>query len=181
MKKTFLAYSISALFSLTIVTGSDAQTSNAGSVPKLSSSEEYTSFNEEARSRSGTPVLLNEVNTKAQRNFVRDYKHISAATWFKLEDGFVVYFIDKDVNTRVAYDKKGNYLWTIRDYTENKLAFEIRDLVKSKYYDLSIYHIDEVKSNDGIVYMIKLEGKTTWKIIKVSGGEMTVVNDYVKN
>ena len=181
MKKTFLAYSISALLSLIIVNGSDAQTSNTGSAAKPLSPAEYTSFNDKAHLASNTPALLNEVNTKAQRNFVREYKDISETTWFKLDDGFVVYFTDKDVNTRVAYDKKGNYIWTIRDYAEDKLAFEIRDLVKSKYYDLNIFHVDEVKSNDGILYLIKLEGKTTWKTIRVTGGEITVLNDYVKN
>jgi len=178
MKKIVLAYSITALLIMIMINGSHAQSANAG----MASTSEYFSFSDDANAANGfTPVFLNDINTKAMRNFARDYKNTSLATWFKLKDGFVVYFTDKGINVRVAYDRKGNYLWTIRDYTEDKLPFEIRDLVKTKYYDLNIFHIAEVRSDGGIAYTIKLEGKTTWRIIKVVDGEMTVLNDYVKN
>jgi len=176
MKKTFLAYTTAAALSLTIV-NAHGQSSNA-----QTASSEYASLGSEMNSAtSSSPVSVKEVSTKAQKNFTRDYKNISGTTWYNLKDGFVVYFTDKGINMRVAYDKKGNYMWTIRNYGEDKLPFEVRDLVKSKYYDLNIHDIDEVSANGGTAYTIKLEGKTTWKIIKVTDGEVTVVKDYVKN
>ena len=177
MKKTFLAYSIAATLSLTTINAA-AQTSNL----PVQSTAEYTSFSNDPGPANGMAAAsTSEVNIKAMKNFTRDYKNPSSTTWFKLQDGFVVYFTQKEIAMRVAYDKKGNYLWTIRNYSENELPFEVRDLVKSRYYDFTIHHIDEVKSNEGIAYTIKLEGKTTWKTIKVVNSEMTVINDYVKN
>jgi len=177
MKKTFFAHSIAGLLSLTIVNNSFAQSLNSGS----SSSAEYAVVNDVTQlATSSASLFINDVSTKAQRNLARDYKNPSA-TWYKLNDGFVAYFTEKEINTRVGYDKKGNYQWTIRDYAEDKLPSDIRHIVKSEYYDLNIYHIDEVKTDRSLVYIIKLEGKTTWKTVKVADGEMAVLNDYVKN
>lgn len=178
MKKTFLAYSISALLSLTAVSHSFAQGSNSSSTAQPSSFE-YGSFTEAGQLPTGS-LFINEVSTKAQRNFVRDFKNAAGTTWYKLNDGFVAYFTQNETNTRVGYDKKGNYMWTIQDYAEDKLPFDIRHIVKSAYYDLTIHHVDEVKTDRSLVYIIKLEGKATWKTVKVADGEMTVLNDYVK-
>jgi hypothetical protein len=57
----------------------------------------------------------------------------------------------------------------------------IRHLVKSTYYDFNNYHIIEPTLN-GVTSLIssKLEGRTTWKTVKVVDGEMEEVEEYFK-
>jgi hypothetical protein len=52
--------------------------------------------------------------------------------------------------------------------------------VKSTYYDFNIYHIIEPTLNGVTSYLVKMEGKSTWKTVKVVDGEMEEVEEYLK-
>jgi hypothetical protein len=129
-------------------------------------------------------VRLNELNTKAVRNFIREYKNVSDERWFKLDNGsFVVYFTMDSIKSRALYDKKGYLIWITRDYREDILPRAIRHLVKSTYYDFTIYLVNEVTANGMTSYYVTmgdktLKDRTCWKIIKVAGGEMEVMKEY---
>jgi len=118
---------------------------------------------------------------KAAKTFSRDYKNITDAKWFKLSKGFaVVHFTKDDIKTMILYNKRGTPETMFRYYSEDKLAFEIRHLVKSNYYDYSIFNVIEAHIGDKISYLVKMEDKTSWKTIKVVDGEMEVVEEYAK-
>lgn len=130
----------------------------------------------------------NEIPSKAIRNFLRDYKEIADAKWFKLThennrlNGFRVVFTLDMVNTMVFYDKKGNYNCSFRYYWEDKLPQAIRHRVKTVYYDFDIGHIAEMNINDKTIYIITVEDKTCWKVIEVAEGkEMVIVKEYTKS
>ena len=124
---------------------------------------------------------LNEISAKAVRNFIRDYKNVSDAKWFISSVGkFVAYFISNGIVSRVFYDKKGNYEFLLRYYNEENLPYEVRHLVKSNYYDFSIYLITEFTCDNKIAYIVKIEDKTSWKTIQVVNGEMVVTEEYLK-
>ena len=127
------------------------------------------------------PALrLNEVHIKAVRNFTRDYKDAMDAKWFHTPEGFAVYFKYKNVETKVFYDKKGNYDCTVRYYDETVLPREVRHDVRSRYYDYNIYHVVEVSAAGIIGYLIKMEGKTSWMDVRVLGNEIEVLKEYSK-
>jgi hypothetical protein len=118
---------------------------------------------------------------KAVKSFTRDYKNITNAKWLRLNHGFsVVYFTVDSINTRLLYNKKGYCENIIRYYFENRLPPAIRHLVKTTYYDFSIYHIIEPTINGVTSYLIQMEGKTSWKTIKVVDGEMEVLEELLK-
>ena len=123
----------------------------------------------------------NEVNTKAVRNFIRKYKNVADARWFKSANGLLVaYFISDSIQNWVFYNDRGDCEFSLRHYTEEKMPYDIRHLVKSKYYDYSIYHIAETTRNEKIAYTIKLEDKKSWKTIRVTDGEMEVIEEFLK-
>jgi hypothetical protein len=126
-------------------------------------------------------LYRNDINIKAVRNFMREYKKCASAKWFKLNNGFAVHFTMDGFDTKVYYDKKGNYEWMIRNYAESQLPREVRHLVKSHYYDFSIYHVTEVSRNGKITYAVIIEDKTSRKTIKVVDGEMEVMFEYSKS
>ena len=140
----------------------------------ISSSEEVPTVKDSAK------AIPTEIK-KAVKNFSRDYKNIADAKWVKLDHGFsVVYFTVDSVETRLLYNKKGYCENMIRYYFENRLPPAIRHLVKSTYYDFSIYHIIEPTINGVTSYLIQMEDRSAWKTIKVVDGEMEVVEELFK-
>ena len=123
----------------------------------------------------------NDINTKAVRNFIRDYKNVTGAKWFKSANGlFVVYFTNENIQNWIYYNKKGDFEFMLRHYNEEKLPPDVRHLVKSNYYDFSIYHVSEIRYNGKTEYFVRIEDKTCWKKIKVEDGEMEVVEEITK-
>jgi hypothetical protein len=126
-------------------------------------------------------TFRNEINTKAVRNFITKYKNVPDAKWFKSANGLLVaYFISDSIQNWVFYNDRGDCEFSLRHYTEEKMPYDVRHLVKSKLYDYSIYHIAETTRNEKIAYTIKLEDKKSWKTIRVADGEMTTLEEYFK-
>jgi hypothetical protein len=71
----------------------------------------------------------------------------------------MVKFSKDNIDTRVYYSKKGRRLATIRDFTEENLPKDIRHLVRSTYYDHSIFRVSEVTVDSQMAYVIILEDK----------------------
>ena len=173
MKKSLSLYAASVLLAFTMVNASNSQhLHSAAAGDYIAGITEFTD--------SSSLIRANEVNTRVVRDFTRRYEGISDAKWFKLKEGFVVYFTQNETRMRVVYDKRGTPLWTIRSYFEDKLPLEIRHIIRSTYYDFSIYHIDEITMNEKTVYLVKMEDKTSWLTIRVTDGEMEVAEIYKK-
>jgi hypothetical protein len=58
---------------------------------------------------------------------------------------------------------------------------EIRNLIKSKYYDYNIIVAYEIKLGDDRCYIAKIETSTALKIIQLSNGEIQLKGDYIKS
>jgi len=110
--------------------------------------------------------------SKAVRNFENTFRNVTGEKWYEMPDGYRVNFTAKDVRCRLDYDKKGNWIHTIRYYDEKKLPLEVRRLVVSSYLDYSIRTVEEIEvPHTDIFYVIHLEGETNWINIKVSDNE----------
>ena len=97
----------------------------------------------------------------------------SDEAWFATDDGFVVKFKQDGVETRADYNKKGNWLHTIRTYDENRLPEDIRHLVKSSYYDYDILQVQEIeKPSNTFTYIVHLEGKTKFINLRITDENM---------
>ncbi len=112
----------------------------------------------------------NEIKSKALRGFMKAYKNVTDEKWYKTSGGFVATFTRDEIIYHLEYDKRGNWLYTIRAYGENKLPDNIRHIVKSTYYDYDIGLVQETESpgifsghyGNILSYVIHLEGKTNW-------------------
>ena len=69
----------------------------------------------------------------------------------------------------------------LRHYNEEQLPSEIRHLIKSNYYDFSIYHLSEIRYNGKTAYIVTIEDRTCWKKIKVADNEMEIMIELTKN
>jgi hypothetical protein len=122
------------------------------------------------------PVVprLNYINPKAVKYFKKTFKAVRDEQWYGMRDGWRVNFEVDHVTFRVDYDKKGYWLHTVRCYGEERLAEEVKSLVKSNYPDYAIRLVEEIENPGCItVYVIHLEGKAYWINIVVCDTEFS--------
>jgi hypothetical protein len=101
--------------------------------------------------------------------------------WFKIPNGYYARFTIDGGDQMEYYDKKGNKLYTIRNYDETRLPSDVRYNVKSTYVDYDIRLVQEIESASGaITYLIHLEGKAKWINVRISNGEMDEFEKYNK-
>lgn len=121
------------------------------------------------------------INAKAIKDFEGRFANVSNTMWFSDRNGFVSYFVQNGYGDRAFYDKKGHWQYSLIFYGEDKLPRDIRSEVKSVYFDLAITLVEEVQTNNGMVYIIHLEDKSNIKTLKVNkDGEMEIMQELTK-
>jgi len=129
------------------------------------------------------PEYMNNINVSAVRDFVKRCHEPGGARWYKLKDAsLVVKFERPDTAFRVAYNRRGGWIYTIRTYHEKQMPRDIRALVKSTYYDYTITQVDEIDHTEaaGTIYIVSIKDDVSWKTLRVCNGEMDVLNTFYK-
>ncbi len=122
------------------------------------------------------------VNRKAVKDFQVRCAEAKDEKWFSVSDGFVVHFTMDGFRDRLYYDKKGHWMYSLRYIDEKKLPREVRNQVKSTYFDFTIKLVEIVEVPDHKVYLVHLEDSTTLKIVRVSDeGEMDIYKEFTKS
>jgi uncharacterized protein YkuJ len=138
---------------------------------------------------SATPALsyrvagkLELINTRVARNFEKNFMPVTNVTWYEMSDGYRATFELNKIQTWVNYDRKDNWLHTIRIYGEKELTAEVRHQVKSAYYDHVIKFVHEIEQPGNIItYIVHLEGEKTLIDLKLCNDEMKVLKEFVKS
>ncbi|HTI07430.1 MAG TPA: hypothetical protein VL832_02705 [Puia sp.] len=117
---------------------------------------------------------------RATSEFWKTFGDSRNEVWYRLPGGFLAEFNEKVVQVRAVYDKKGNWVYSIRQYTEKELPEEVRDQVRSRYYKDTIGVVKELIQPQNTVYLIHIENEARWKTVRVADGEMEVVQDFRK-
>jgi hypothetical protein len=124
---------------------------------------------------------LNNIHMRAIRDFVCRYEKATDVAWFTVPNGFIVRFVTDSMYSRSAYKKNGIWVYTIKQYAEEKMAKTIRHLVKSTYYDYSITLVEQVELPDEPVkYIVHLQDAVSWKNVLVSEGQLDLIEDRKK-
>jgi hypothetical protein len=177
MKKQFFRYIPGLIPAIALFTSVNAQVAKADLELNL---KEYI-FNE----AKANLAITNEgntanINARALKDFNKNFKNAEKADWFQIKNGFVAKFKKDGVETKAYYDQKGRWSATIRTYGEDKLPKDVRKMVKSTYYDYSIFIVNEVTVGDKTAYLVKIQDAETLKTIRVADGEMDIYEDYIK-
>ena len=121
------------------------------------------------------------IHEKALKDFKSRFCHAEGVKWFTLPSGFFSYFKTDGSDDRAFYSKKGNWKYTLRFYDEHKLPKDIRNIVRSIYFDYRIRIVEEVDRADKLVYIIQLEDEKTIKNLRVTeDGKMDILSDMDK-
>jgi hypothetical protein len=171
MKKTILILAAVYLF-----TGC-SQSRNAQSTTTVSGRDMGTNV-----SGRGKGASVPEMTSKAVRNFWEMFGDSKNENWFHVgTTGSLAEFEDKGIHYRAFFDKKGNWVYTVKTYTEKELPKDVRALVRSEYYDYTIGWVKEVNQAQLVVYLVHIENEQEFKTIRVADGEMTVAEEFVKS
>ena len=116
------------------------------------------------------------------RNFWHMFGESMNEKWYAIprDGGFLAEFREKGIAYKVFYDKKGNWVYTLKEYTEKELPADVRAMVKSVYFDYPIAWVKEVNQSQDVVYLVNISNDQEWKTLRVSDGEMEVVEDFRK-
>jgi len=125
-------------------------------------------------------IESSNVNAKALKDFSKSFKNVTSEKWYAVEDGFFASFNEKGIETKVAYDQKGNWHCTVRTLDETQMPSDIKDQVKSTYYDSKILVVYEIKSHQATVYIIKTEDSKTLKTLRVADGDIEIIADNTR-
>jgi len=112
------------------------------------------------------PTYYNDVNPRAMRHFLANFPNVSEEKWYFTSNLTVSTFMLNGITYRVDYDRKGNWIETLRAYDEKKFPVDLWYAVGISYPDYKITLVQDIEQPmHPIVYIVHLEGKT--KLIKL--------------
>jgi hypothetical protein len=129
-------------------------------------------------------VFANEnftISDKLLQAFKQTFPDAQQVKWAEQEDKYMVNFKQGDVLTKIEYDKEGNFLSSLRYYSEKNLPVSILCRLQKKYGDKKIFGVTEMTTDSAVEYYIKLEDETTWITVRSNAdGNMQVIEKYKK-
>ena len=97
------------------------------------------------------------------------------------EKGFIVNSQVDGHAVATAYDKKGNWVYTIERYSTDNLAKNVMDAVKENFGNYFIRSIEKVEQRgEQTVFVVHAEDSISMKTLKIVNGEVELVQDFVK-
>jgi hypothetical protein len=145
------------------------------------SSHPQNGFTQEHTARlpaDGEKTYLNSINTKAIIDFKSRLVGVVDEVWQQQPNGgFTATCTKNNIYYVIHYNKRGRWEGTMKGYFEDKMPFEVRDIVKRNYYDYSIHYVNEVETinSHGVpTYMVHIRYKKDAKIMRVREGVMEI-------
>jgi hypothetical protein len=174
MKNKFITCATGALLLWTVTGITNAQTLSGIAKGEQQTTGEYYIPVPEQLTPLNCPGFFfrNEINPKAVRNFLKEYKDVTTARWLKENNRFAVHFTHFGSATIVYYDKNGNFQSRVSIYSETQLPRDVRHLVKSKYYDQNITRVLNVKQYNRNIWVISLEDANEFIMARVEDMEL---------
>jgi hypothetical protein len=127
-----------------------------------------------------TNVPLNEISTRAFRNFINTYGFVSAAVWRKEKEGYAVRWFDTDsVEYIVHYTPRGRLADTHLYYTGQNAPREIRTLMGRLYPAYDLLYVNELEDSAHPLYEVGLADNRLMLIVDVQDKEVRVEQSFV--
>ena len=120
-------------------------------------------------------------NKKVMESFNKEFVGAADVSWYHTEDKYVAKFTMKSSKVTAHFDREGNLLATSRYITDSELPLNVITRMMKKYPDQKIHCVVEYDANGGTTYVITLESKTHWTILKAeSNGNLTRMKTLTK-
>jgi hypothetical protein len=121
------------------------------------------------------------ISDKLLQTFKQTFPDAIQVKWVEQADKYSVSFKQNDILTKVDYDKDGNFVSSLRYYTEKNLPVTVICRLQKKYAGKTVFGVTEVATDATTEYYIKLEDAKSWTTVKSDAdGNMQVVEKYKK-
>lgn len=120
------------------------------------------------------------VNVRAARDFVKRFKDVPAS-WHMSNDTSLAKFTSGSITTIAGYAKNGRWLYTVRNFGEKTLPANLRDAVRSQYYDYHINIIYELQfpvTHDKVYIIYLGNEQREHKMIRIFRDDIDVVKHF---
>lgn len=138
-------------------------------------SASYAAANTDTKPQTAT------ANEKAVKNFNKQFKNATDVNMYNAGNGIIIRSEAGSNNVTAAYDKKGNWIYSIERYPSESLAKNILDIVKRSYDKYYVSGMDKiVQPGSGTTYIVYLENATSIKTLRITNNETELVQDFIK-
>ena len=121
------------------------------------------------------------ISDKLLQAFKHTFPDAREVRWIEQSDKYTVNFKQGDVLTKVEYDRDGNFLTSLRYYSEKNLPVNILCRLQKKYADKTVFGVTEMTNDSSVEYYIKMQDADNWLTVHSdSEGNMRVVEKYKK-
>jgi len=121
------------------------------------------------------------ISEKMLKSFKQTFPDAQQVKWLEQTDRYTVNFKENGILTKIDYDKEGNFISSLRYYTEKNLPINILCRLQKKYADKKVFGVTEMTTDAVVDYYIKLEDAENWITVKSNvDGNMQVVEKYKK-
>ena len=124
-------------------------------------------------------VPLNEINIHAYRHFRKLYPRVEGESWLKMQDGYIVSFTGDSMQHQVHFDLRGNFLYTVKYYSQSLVSSELKGMIQKKYPDYVIDVVTEITDGEKTLYLIKIENSSSVKTLAFADGRMEVYEELI--
>ncbi len=122
-----------------------------------------------------------DVNAKVLKAFNESFTHAQNVVWNEGKGYYDVSFRQNDIQTRVRYDSKGNFIQSIRYYNEQQLPLNVLARLKKQYNGKKVFGVTEMTTTSEIIYRIVLEDEKNWLIVHAdAAGSIEEIEKYKK-
>ena len=132
------------------------------------------------KSQSHTNLSEDDILASIQKKFRKQFTDVKRESWTKTNNGYAIRFNTGTIDYLVFYDAKANIIGQVRYYKPTNLPNDIRFQVESAYFNYDILSVQEVTVEKTITYLVAIEARNEWKIIRVSAAGMDVYKEYRK-
>jgi hypothetical protein len=121
------------------------------------------------------------ISEKMLNSFKQTFPDAEQVKWLESTDRYTVNFKENGILTKIDYDKDGNFISSLRYYSEKNLPINILCRLQKKYADKKVFGVTEMTSESVVEYYIKLEDNENWITVKSNAeGNLQVVEKYKK-
>jgi len=119
-------------------------------------------------------------NMKVYKKFTRSFKNVADIKVTNKKDATFIYFKESGIVTRVAYNKNGNWLHTMRSLLTEQIPARVSELVQEEFPRHKINGANEIHALDKIAHLVYIEDSKGFKTIRVVDGEWDVYEEFNK-
>jgi hypothetical protein len=131
-----------------------------------------------AGNRNPTTGLKLTAKEKVEKNFNKQFQNSADPSIAVSKEGFIAQSKADDHNVTVAYDKKGNWLYTLKFYPTENLAKNIIEEVKRNYDNYYITNMEEVTEPAfPSVFIVHMENDKSFKTLRVVKNDVELIKD----